>query len=29
MSSVNLTADGVAAMKLKEAYFLEGKLWST
>ena len=24
-----ITADGVAAMKLKDAYSLEGKLWST
>ena len=25
----NFTADGDAAMKLKDAYSLEGKLWST
>ena len=24
-----ITADGIAAMKLKDAYYLEGKLWPT
>ena len=24
-----ITADGIAAMKLKDAYSLEGKLWAT
>ena len=29
VSDSKITADGIAAMKLKDAYSLEGKLWPT